>query len=152
MIKFSDVEDLLPGYLSEDITDKDRAVVVEWLMESAENEILFNEIKTAWEARPVLNEMEQFNSFEALRKVNLKLPSANSRRWWNTLQRIAAILLIPLLVYSGYLTFKYHAKSNEQIVMQTVTSRQGIITRLTLADGSKVWLNSGSELQFPYPL
>ena len=149
MIKFSDVEDLLPGYLSDDITDKDRAVVVEWLMESAENEILFNEIKTAWEAIPVLNEMEQFNSFEALRKVNLKLPSANSRRWWNTLQRIAAILLIPLLVYSGYLTFKYHAKSNEQIVMQTVTSRQGIITRLTLADGSKVWLNSGSELQFP---
>ena len=34
--------------------------------------------------------------------------------------------------------------------MQTVTSRQGMVSRFTLADGTKVWLNSGSELKFPY--
>ena len=149
MIKFGEVEDLLPGYLSDGIPDKDRAVVVEWLLESTENEILFNEIKTAWEAIPVLNEMEQFNSFEALKKVNLKLPNSISRRWWNGLQRAAAILLIPLLAYTGYMTFKYHTKYSEQIVMQTVTSRMGMVSQLALADGTKVWLNSGSELKFP---
>ncbi len=149
MVRFSDVEGLLPGYLSADITDKDRAIVDEWLKESTENEILFHEIKTAWESIPLLNEMEQFNSFDALKKVNLKLPNSNSRRWWRTLQHAAAILLLPLLVYSGYLTFKDHAKYDEQMVMQTVTSRQGMVSRLVLADGTKVWLNSGSELQFP---
>jgi len=33
--------------------------------------------------------------------------------------------------------------------MQTVTSRQGMVTDFELADGTKVWLNSGSSLQSP---
>jgi ferric-dicitrate binding protein FerR (iron transport regulator) len=37
----------------------------------------------------------------------------------------------------------------EYVMMQTVTSRQGMVTKFSLADGTKVWLNSGSELQFP---
>lgn len=37
----------------------------------------------------------------------------------------------------------------EHIVMQTISSRQGMVSQFLLADGTRVWLNSGSELQFP---
>ena len=63
MISFSKIQDLLPGYLSADLSDKDRAIVDEWLMASPENKVLFHELKGAWEALPLLSEMEQFNSF-----------------------------------------------------------------------------------------
>ena len=148
---FSEIEALLPGYLSGDVSDKDRAVIDDWRNESIENEAIYLESLKAWEAMILLNEMEQFNSFEALRKVNKKIALPQSTGWWITIQRVAAILMLPLLVYSGYLTFNNRTKTypQEQVMMQTISSRQGMVTQFELADGTKVWLNSGSELQFP---
>jgi len=151
-ISFSEIEALLPGYLSADVSDKDRVIIDEWRNESSENEALYLENLKAWEAMTLLDEMEQFNSFEALRTVNTRIDQSDSSKWWVSLQRVAAILLLPLLVYSGYLTLRNISLKNlpvEQVLMQTVSSRQGMVTQFALADGTKVWLNSGSELQFP---
>ncbi len=65
---YSEIEELLPGYLSGDLSDNDLTMIDEWRLESPENEILFQESKKAWEAMPLLHEMEQFNSFAALKK------------------------------------------------------------------------------------
>lgn len=150
-MSFSEIEALLPGYLSGDVSDKDRAVIDDWRNESHENEAIYLESLKAWEAMILLNEMEQFNSFEALRKVNKKIALPQSAGWWITIQRVAAILMLPLLVYSSYLTFNNRTKADpqEQVMMQTISSRQGMVTQFALSDGTKVWLNSGSELQFP---
>ena len=151
-ISFSEIEALLPGYLSGDVSDKDRAIIDQWRNESLGNELLYIESLKAWEAMTLLNEMEQFNSFEALKKVSARFEQPNSSKWWVTLQRAAAVLLFPMLVYSGYLTIQNHSLKSlpvEQVMMQTISSRQGMVTQFTLADGTKVWLNSSSELQFP---
>lgn len=145
------IEELLPGYLSGDVSDKDRVMMNDWRSESPENEVIYLESLKAWEAMILLSEMEQFNSFEALRKVSTKISQPQFAKWWIKLQQVAAILILPLLVYSGYLTIQNQAKNNsqEQVMMQTISSRQGMVTKFDLADGTKVWLNSGSELQFP---
>ncbi len=142
---------MLPGYLSEEISDKERSMIDDWRNESPENEAFYQENLKAWEAISVLNEMEQFNSFEALRKINKKIAQTQFANWWVTIQRVAAILMLPLLVYSGYLTIHNYSNGNrqKQDIMQTVSSRQGMVTQFTLVDGTKVWLNSGSVLQFP---
>ncbi len=145
------IEELLPGYLSGELSDKDRVMMDNWRSESPDNEAFCLESLKAWEALTLLNEMEQFNSFEALRKVNAKISLPQSAKWWITIQRVAAILLLPLLIYSGYLTFQNRTKviPQEQVMMQTISSRQGMVTQFALADGTKVWLNSSSQLQFP---
>jgi transmembrane sensor len=149
---FSEIEELLPGYLSGDLSDKDRLIVDEWRKESSGNEALYQENLKAWEAIPLLHEMEQFNSFEALKKVNTRISQPISSNWRTIFQRAAAILLLPLLAYSGYLTFKNLSVKKvpeERIMMQTITARQGMVTQFMLSDSTKVWLNSNSELQFP---
>jgi transmembrane sensor len=149
---FSEIEALLPGYLSGDVSDKDRAIIDEWRSESPENETIYLESLKAWESMILLQEMEQFNSFEALKKVSSRLSERPSSRWWVTLQRVAAILVLPILVFSGYVTtqnFSMKKLMEEHVLMQTVSSRQGMVTQFSLADGTKVWLNSGSELEFP---
>jgi len=148
---FSRVEELLPGYLSGELTDKDRAMIDDWRSESPENEAIYLDSLKAWEAMILLKEMEEFNSFEALRKVTTKLSLTQSPKWWIQLQRVAAILMLPLLIYSGYMTIQNQTSNNSQtlVMMQTISSRQGMVTQFALADGTKVWLNSGSELQFP---
>jgi transmembrane sensor len=148
----SEIEELLPGYLSGDISDKDRLIVDEWRKESSENEEIYRESLKAWEAIPLLRDMEQFNSFEALKKVNTRLSQSYSSKWRVNIQRAAAILVLPLLAWSGYLTIRNLSMKKlpqEYVMMQTVTSRQGMVTKFSLVDGTKVWLNSGSELQFP---
>ena len=149
---YRELEELLPGYLSGELPDKDRAMIDEWRMESRENEILYQESMKAWEAFPLLHEMEQFNSFEALKKINTRISNQDTTNWWISIQRIAAILILPLLVYSGYISIRNASlkkQQKEHMVMQTISSRQGMVTQFDLADGTKVWLNSGSALQFP---
>lgn len=150
--EFREIEKLLPGYLSGDLLDEDRAIIDKWRTESPESEMLFQENIKAWEAIPLLLEMEQFDSFAALKKINTRISERQTVKWWTVVQRVAAVLLIPLLIYSGYLSFQNTSikrQRDEQVMVQTITSRQGMVTQFALADGTKVWLNSGSSLQFP---
>lgn len=149
---YSEIEELLPGYFSGGLSDKDRVMIDEWRTESPENEILFQQSSNAWEAMPLLHKMEQFNSFEALKKINTRISNQETTKWWISIQRVAAILLLPVLIYSGYISIRNTSLKKQQkeyMVMQTISSRQGMVTQFELADGTKVWLNSGSALQFP---
>lgn len=62
------------------------------------------------------------------------------------LSRIAAILILPLLVAVTLLSIDYFS---QDVQMQTVFSPIASRTSFELPDGSKVWLNSGSTLTFP---
>ena len=68
--------------------------------------------------------------------------------------KVAAVLILPLLVYSLFLTVRI-SKSNladaRQSVWKTVKSTTGMQTDFILPDGSHVWLNSGSEFKYPVP-
>src|SRR5512141_1849452 len=103
-VTFSEVEKLMPGYLSDDLSDTDRSLINEWRKESPENEEFYQDCLKAWNAIPLLQEMEQFNSFKALEKVNSRINKSDSLKWWTYFQRVAAILLLPLLIYTGYFT------------------------------------------------
>lgn len=151
-IGFRDIEALLPGYLTGDLSVEECAIIDKWRNESFENEKRYNEFLGSWEALQLLQEMEQYNSFEALKKVNEKLSKPRPNEWVLIMQRIAALFLLPVLIYAGYVTtrnFSLKKLQEEQVVMQTITSSQGMVSQFVLADGTKVWLNSGSQLQFP---
>lgn len=151
-IALKEIEKLLPSYLSGEVSDNTRLIIDNWRKESPENEAFYRESLQAWEGIPLLHEMEHFNSFKALTKVHRKLSKAEAKRWGFSIQRIAAILLLPLIVYAGYVTIRNrHLNRNqrERTVLQTVSSRQGMVSQFVLEDGTKIWLNSNSELQFP---
>jgi ferric-dicitrate binding protein FerR (iron transport regulator) len=145
-------DELLPGYLSGELSDEDRVMMDLWRKESHENEAHYAESLNAWESILLLKEMEHFNSFDALHKVHARIATPVRSGWMNVVKLIAAIFLLPLLAYSGYLTQKNYSLKKmveAHAVMQTVSSRQGMVTQFQLSDGTKVWLNSNSSLQFP---
>jgi ferric-dicitrate binding protein FerR (iron transport regulator) len=84
-------------------------------------------------------------------RVLLHAGGKNSTPWLSYLVRAAAILTIPLLIFSGYLYSRLSWQSSisaEQPVMQQVIATPGSRVHFVLPDQSEVWLNSGSSLEF----
>jgi len=70
-----------------------------------------------------------------------------TRRFYLTFSRVAAVLLLPLLTALALFLFQY--RSSDRLAMTTMTTPAGIQSRVELPDGSRVWLNSESEVHFP---
>lgn len=74
----------------------------------------------------------------------------SSRRWLTILTRAAAILLLPvlsLLLYTLYADRSPVAGTPSDLVVEAPA---GSRMNFTLGDGTKVWLNHGAKLTFPY--
>lgn len=74
------------------------------------------------------------------------------RKLFTILSRIAALLFIPLFLYSLYVTFLTAGNkivSADNIIWQTIKVPAGVQTEFILSDGSHVWLNSGSIFKYP---
>ncbi len=147
------IEDLLPAYFTDEINEEDREKVDLWKKASLTNSKLFDEIAAAWKSAEILGQMEQFNSKEALKKVDKRLRFGRAANSFRGLQKVAAILLVPILIYAGGLTYLQFTKSgytSEKITWQEVKTTTGMISELELPDGTHVWLNS--QTRFKYPL
>ena len=67
--------------------------------------------------------------------------------------RTAAILLLPVLGFALYMSDKYqsvrHGQTSVNSAYNEVLSSEDAITKVTLPDGSIVWLNHSSSLKYP---
>lgn len=97
-----------------------------------------------------LSEMQYYDATSALLNVNNKINKRQSRKWTYSLQKIAAILMIPLLL--GSLSYIIYLKKHilpEKSAWLTVETLPGQKSVLELSDGTKVWLNSGTSISYP---
>lgn len=65
--------------------------------------------------------------------------------------RIAAVLLLPLMISTGVLSYLYIRQLGQinAVSYLEASSAPGIVTRILLPDSSLVWLNAGSTLRYP---
>lgn len=87
--------------------------------------------------------------------TSMKTAKKTLTNWKTYLTRAAAILFIPLLVFSGYLYIHLNGQMNglaDRQIMQRVVATPGSRVHFILPDQSEVWLNSESSLEFPVTL
>jgi len=90
-------------------------------------------------------------------KIKQNEPGSGFRYFLSQATKVAAVLLLPLLVVSGWLLYNQHNLTKEYSNLlenkraQNLTVVAPVCARIVvdLPDGSKVWLNSGSELTYP---
>ena len=106
-------------------------------------------------ARVIENDIREYKSFDvqaAYQKNKKKLKTEQRRSpIIFYISRIAAILLLPLIVSTGVLSFLYtqQLKQGDTVSYLEAFSAPGIVTQVLLPDSSKVWLNAGSSLRYP---
>jgi len=148
------IEIIITKYLSKKSNTKEKEILFAWLNVSEENKKHFLHIQNIWHVSNPAFKPEDIDTDKAytriLRNMNnqkTNVPKKESKVlvWW---QKVAAILLIPILAFTIYQNTK-GLLSHELTAYQEITSPLGMKSEVTLPDGSIVWLNSGSKLKYP---
>ncbi|MBK6964471.1 MAG: FecR domain-containing protein [Bacteroidales bacterium] len=118
-----------------------------WIGESVENLKYYRNFRNIWEGSAEL----KLSTENALGKVMKQIDKQQSRQPLGFyLQKIAAVLFIPLLISMLWMSYaRYLKKDQGNMVYHEVTAAFGTFSLLNLPDGSKVWLNAGSKLRYP---
>jgi ferric-dicitrate binding protein FerR (iron transport regulator) len=71
------------------------------------------------------------------------------RNAFGLMRSAAAILLLPVLVFTVLLYNKVNRQDNAPIEFVKLTAPYGTVSKIVLSDGTEVWLNSGTALIYP---
>jgi ferric-dicitrate binding protein FerR (iron transport regulator) len=146
------IETLLAKSVADNLNAEEKLMLGNWVAQSKENKKKLEAYTQFWERSKKLALSNSIDVDSSLIKTKKRIPEFQPGKHWIRVLRQAAAILV--LSFSLSLMYHYILKSdgfsqNEQIVYQEVKAARGTHTKLVLADGTKVWLNSESTLLFP---
>jgi ferric-dicitrate binding protein FerR (iron transport regulator) len=147
------------NFIKGNVSPQEKGEMLDWIGESKENENYYLSFKADWLFNNLPENDANRDDVRIFRnKIRAKITPVQY------LMRIAAILLIPVLLFSIYQYFDFKDRGNYnklavEIVKDTIpeqkqitltyTVNPGVKGLVNLPDGSKVWLNSKSTLKTP---
>lgn len=150
-IEFNEL--LLIKYFLKKSTEQENKCIYEWLTSAPEHKKEFNRLKFIWHISSIKNLYQKTDTLHDLQELKNKL-YRRKNRWekiqWISYTSVAAVSVIIILsslfgdlIKSPSLQNKQQASSTEIFIPN------GLEGNITLADGTKVWLNSGSRIIYP---
>jgi len=143
-------DELLIRYLTETVTAEENVQIEQWCAMSDENQKTVEQLYFALQASDCIRLIKSVNHNKALYhfKGRMRRQEKVIRRriLIQRLQRVAAVLLLPVAVLAAWLSVQ-----KDEIPVQYVElhSNPGMVASFELPDGSHVWLNGGSSLRYP---
>ena len=140
------ITELLPLYFEDELSETDKQTVEQWIAESQEHQSIANEMAHIYIGIDALYVRQHTNSDKAYQHLNRKLRKNTFKQYLIRLERIAAILLIPVLMICAW---QFYQGSTRKSSMLSFTANPGMTAQVKLPDGSVVMLNSNSTLSYP---
>jgi len=166
MNKSQKVKKLLRGYFDRNLTETEREALFYLIHQEDLEEAVFCEQYRIWDESPMhhknIQSAELFDRIkketditgEDLAEGDLKLKGfrynqlQSRRSKMHSLLKYAAVILITAL-FSGILFYLEGRLRTKEIARNEISVPYGSRIKVTLADSSGVWLNSGSILSYP---
>jgi transmembrane sensor len=150
------VNDLIICYLNGTASIKDIEILKEWVNRSKENSDEFSKLRLSWLASAQVQYHKAINVDQALLELNRKInckkqdESRFSLLSIRQLVKIAATFLLMIVLGSlgTYFLMKYNSSSAQNNNLTYVYAPRGSKVITILPDGTKVWLNAGSNLMY----
>lgn len=149
--------DLIAKYLANECDKDEIDNLFNWMNESEDNKLLFEQIKQDFKIININKSMNKINVDSAWEKLKGRiqeeeqiLPTKEVREvrknQFPFLLKIAAAII--LLVSVGYFSTKYYMSINNYDITE-ITAKNEIKEQIVLPDGSLVSLNADSKLEYP---
>ena len=156
-------KELFIKYLQGNCSEKDFDQLILWIRESSKSDSGKEIAQMVWEEyEPEAGPAQRIKYDHLLDKIHhqinlsqnttqFTIPKIKDRnRILSIITRAAAILMLPVLSMLVYITIstkgQFSQNTNELVVEAPAGSRM----TFELGDGTKVWLNHGSKLKYPY--
>lgn len=141
-------EEILIGYIKGEINSEAEVIkILDWIESSSENQKTYTELKNLWVAtgldHPEEVQIPKFNfpktQVISIQKVKLRL-----------FIKYAAVFILAFALGSASIYLMNSNKQNELAnLYNTIEVPYGERSQITLYDGTKVWLNSGTKFKYP---
>ncbi len=152
--------ELLQKYFNQKCDDSEKEIVHGWYNDIKSEKTLKSKLRDQWgetALEPTGCEVDSNRIFNKIcRNIHTKEREKEHnkplyQKFYNTFSKIAAIIILPVLIFSGWYFVKSGIISNneENISYAEIFSPLGARSHFELPDGSTGWLNSGSTLKFP---
>lgn len=144
------VEEILPRYCEGNVTEEERLLIESWVNSSEDHLRIAKQIHALYLATDAVCMLKKVDTEKALRHVKIRFSAQSKSKkniWWRWIQRVAAILFIPLLTM--FVLQNWGEKKTVVMQMMEVRTNPGMKATLTLPDGTEAFLNSESSLSYP---
>jgi len=162
MLKVEDLEDkiksLIINYLLNQASEKEKAVLLEWLKKSDENKKIFLEYRKSFDLSLWANYNNKFSERKQdnWKRLNDKIDFFSEEKdrqkvkKWPYYLKIAAAVLIIFFAGAATTHWLFRTTSSQDLskIEYVVNAPRGGKSELVLADGTKVWLNAGTRLRY----
>jgi transmembrane sensor len=143
---------LITRVLTGEATVEEEAYLLKWIEESKSNQQLFFEMKDIWEASQAINDVsiKSDESWERFRnQIEIIEEEKEAEKKSNKLMiflKIAAIVIVTFGL--SWLSFSLIMPKPSLTAKNEIITPEGSKTKIVLPDGTKVWLNSRSNLTY----
>lgn len=145
-----DIDALITNRLLGTISEEESMFLDDWIEQSIENRRLYSEQKKLWNLFEIHQKVQRIDERRAYQKISNQIFSRKRINFLGWMQRVAAILLLPVIAMSVFYFYSEQTSHNQfTTVYNTVETPLGMRSSLTLPDGTKVWLNAGSSISYP---
>ena len=146
----SHIDELILSFLCGKISSKEEEELKAWIDISPENKAYLQAMREIWLASGSLNNAWRFDANSAYKRF---LTKTNSRKGTNRslfiryIGRVAAA--ITLLMIVSYVSFRQGGERlKSRFADIVIEAPLGAKTKMTLPDGTLVWLNAGSKITY----
>lgn len=146
-----EIEEIKSRYIRGEASENEAKILLEWLEKNPEEQTAYYQEKDIWDSYAFVNNSQNYSSEEELLRLKRRI-RFNTKKSFSIPGplKVAALLLFAFL--SGWLVqFLVSNQGTSDVVaeMREVVVPNGQIHQLFLADGSRIWLNSGSKIDVP---
>lgn len=145
---------LLEKYLNSQCTESELAKVIELFQTENYREQLQSLLSSYWNTsdslRPKISKNELDQMLDSIHhRINVEQTPQKGKmvRLYQVAMRVAAVLFVPLLLFSIWTATSRNEYSNDSFI--TLETPLGSKLKTTLPDGTEVWQNAGSTLKYP---
>ena len=151
----------ITGYLRGKASLEESTKIERWLKDTANERKVREILGNIWTdteiriegAKPDFNRLlDRLHHHINLSEKESRISKTNKtiKRIYTGFSRVAAVLLIPIIVFSVYLYLNNQVvTNNSNIAEKEIFTKPGTRTKIELNDGTVVWLNDGTTLKYP---